>query len=274
MVKIKKQHILFLFLVITLITISSCTKPECKTSADCGSRTCYLSKCEEKKCVYTLQRNCCGNRINESIEDGKPGSQCTCPKDYGKCEGKGKIKIGSRLEDATYVYHYCNAENKCILGINEKDIAMQNFLDTINTGIFKASSVVKYNKPFDVSKDKFEFTVTLEDIKKELVLPIMLTKIRLLYNSENTRTDLLIAEKELDGILNGIGDQTIMIVPLNLNYRPKELEEAGSLRYSIDYIHLKQVSTGRTVNGTTLYTNETVRGTFSATKPVLFVRTE
>ncbi|MDP3766211.1 MAG: hypothetical protein Q8R04_06895 [Nanoarchaeota archaeon] len=255
------------------MTISSCTKPECKTNADCSSRACFLSKCESKKCAYILERNCCGNRLNESIENGKPGNQCTCPQDYGKCEGKGKIKIGSRLEDATYVHYYCNADNQCILGAEKKDATPQNFLDQINSGFFKASSISKYNKPFEVSREVFEFAVTLDDVSKDLILPVMLTKVKLFFSSEYARTELIIAEKDLDSVLNGVGDKSTISTPLTLNYKPQELEELGSVRYSIDYVYKKQVLSGKTVNGTNIFSNETVRATFTApAKPIFFVR--
>lgn len=256
-----------------MVIVSSCSKPECKTSADCSSRTCTLSKCEDSKCVYTLQRNCCGNRINESIENGKPGSQCTCPADYGKCEGKAKIRIGSRLEDAAFAHYYCNADSQCVLGIEKKDIAPLNVLDSINLGFLKASSVVKYNKPFDASRDSFEFKITLDDAGKDLVLPVRLTKVKLLYSSEYTRSELLIAEKDIDAVLNGIGDYAVINLPLTLNYKPQELEEAGSVRYSMDYAYTRQVLSGKTINGTNLYNNETKRDSFTApAKPVFFVR--
>lgn len=274
MVKIKKSQIsLLAFFIIALVTISSCSKPECKTSADCSSRKCTLSKCENSKCVYTLQQNCCGNRINESIEDGKPGSKCTCPLDYGKCEGKGKIKVGSRTEDAVYAHYYCNVDNSCVLGVERKDAVQQNYLDSIDTGFFKASSVVKYNKPFEVSRDIFELKINLDDASKDLVFPVLLAKVKLLYSSEYARNELLIAEQDLSNVLNGIGDQAIINVPLNLNYKPQELEEVGSLRYTIDYTYTKQVVTGRTANGTNKYSPETKRETFKApTKQVFFVR--
>lgn len=276
MIKINKNHIILLaFFVIALLALGSCAKPECKTSADCSSRKCFLSQCDKGKCVYALQRNCCGNRINDTIEDGKPGSSCTCPEDYGKCEGKGKVKIGSRMEDAAYAHYYCNPNEQCVLGVEKKDIVPQNFLDPINPGFFKASSVAKYNKPFDVSRDNFEFKITLDDVSKDLVLPIRLTKVKLLFNSEYARTEQLIAEQDLSGILNGIGDESLIHVPLNLNYRPQELEEIGSIRYGIDYSYTKKVASGKTVNGTIIYTNEIVRTTFTApTKPVYFVRSE
>jgi hypothetical protein len=219
-----------------------------------------------------MQLNCCGNKLRESIENGKPGNQCTCPDDYGKCEGKPKVKIGTRSENATYLQYLCNVDNQCVLGIDKEDVAPQNFLDTINLALFKASAIVRYNKPFDVNRDSFELTITLDDIGKDLVLPISLTRVKLLFNSESTRTEQLIAEEDIDSVLNGFGDKAIIRMQLNLNYRPEEIEESGGLRYLVDYAHKKQVKV-RVINGTTQYTNETVRGTFSSpNKPVLFVR--
>lgn len=267
---------MFLFLAVILIIVSSCAKSECKASSDCLSKACSLSKCENKKCVYVEQKNCCGNEVKEGIENGKPGNKCTCPQDYGKCEGKGKIQIGSRTEDAAYAHYYCNADDQCVLGVEKNDVTPQSFLDLINTGFFKASSVAKFNKPFEISKDLFEFKITLDDINKDLILPIRITKVKLLYNSGgSSRSELLIADKSLDDILNGIGDQVIITTPLTLNYKPGQLEEIGSLRYIIDYSYTKKVLSGKTVNGTNLYNNETVRETFtSPSKQVFFVRSE
>ncbi|MBI4143262.1 hypothetical protein HY487_00090 [Candidatus Woesearchaeota archaeon] len=256
-----------------MVALSSCSKPECRTSADCAQRTCFMAKCQDKKCAYELQDNCCGNRINDTVENGKPGNQCTCPQDYGKCEGKGKIKIGSRTEDAQFVRYFCNIDNQCVLGVDRRDTNPQNFLDAINPGLFKASSVAKYNKPFDASRDVFEFSITLDDASREIILPVLLTKAKVLYSSEYSRAELLIAEKELDAVLNGVGDRVIISLPLTLNYRPQELEEPGSVRYSIDYAYRKQVLAGKTANNTNIYSNETVRATFTApVKPVFFVR--
>ncbi len=274
MIEIKRRHIvLFLFFAIALIAISGCAKAECRTSADCSPRTCFQPKCEGKKCAYTIQSNCCGNRINDTIEDGKPGSQCTCPQDYGKCEGKGKVKVGSRTDDATYAHYYCNANSQCVLGVEKTDIAPQNFLDTIDIGLFRASSVARYNRPFDAKRDSFEFTVTLDNVGKDLVLPIILTKVRLLFSSEYARTEQLIAEHDLSAALNGVGDSAAINAPLNLNYKPYDVEETGGLRYVIDYVYKKKSVSGKTANGTNIYSDETVRASFTApVKPVFFVR--
>ena len=274
MIEIKRRHIaLFLFFTIALKAISGCAKPECKTSADCSPRTCFAAKCEDKKCDYSLKQNCCGNRINESIEDGKPGNPCNCPQDYGKCEGKGKVKIGSRLEDAAYVRYLCNADSQCVLGVDKNDVIQQNFLDTLDIGILKASSVIKYPKPFDVKKDSFEFTLSIDNAAADVILPVRLTKIRLLLSSEYTRTEQLISEQEIDSTLNEIGDQATIRVPINLNYRPQEAEEAGGVRYVMDYVYKKKVLSSRAANGTGIYTDEIVRASFTAPpKPVIFVR--
>lgn len=274
LIKIKRIHIiLFLLFTTTLIIISSCTKPECKTSSDCASRACYLPKCENQKCVYGLQLNCCGNRINESIENGKQGNKCTCPQDYGKCEGKGKVKVKSKVQDASYLHYYCNEDKECVLGVEESDIIAQNVLDIINVRFFKASSIVNYNKPFDVGNDDFKIKITLDDISKDLVLPIELKNIRLLYHSEYTKSELVIGEKELDVSIEEVGEPVTISVPLNLEYKPKEIEEAGSIRYSIDYTYTKRIPSGRGDDGNVLYKEELVRERFnSPIKQVFFVR--
>lgn len=277
MIKIERNNlILFLLFVIALLTVSSCTKPECKNSADCvASKLCTVAKCEKSKCIYLPQRNCCGNGIKDSIENGKPGNKCTCPQDYGKCEGKGNITIGSRTEEAKYVRYYCNDDNQCVFGVDKKEVIPQTILDSINVGFFKVSSIVRYNNQFDINKDNFEFSVTLDDVSKDLVLPVHLTRIKLLFNSQYARVEQLIADKDLSIMLNGIGEQATISTKLNLGYRPQELEDSGSLKYSIDYMYTKRVLSGRTINGTNLYNDEIVRATFTAPqKPVFFVRSE
>lgn len=274
MIKINKSHVLLIVIfTAALVIMSSCAKPECSTSADCLSKTCSLPRCDSGKCAYAPQSSCCGNEVKESVESGKLGNQCTCPSDYGKCEGKGKIKIGSREEDAQYVKYYCTIDNQCVLGVEKKDVAPQNFLDQITPGFFKASSVIKYNKPFDAGRDTFEFTITLDDLGKDLILPIFLTKAKILYSSEYARAEQLIAEKDVDSVLNGVGDKSSISMPLTLSYKPQQTEETGSIRYSIDYTYKKQVASGRKPSGENIYTNETVRATFTApVKPVFLFR--
>ncbi len=269
------KFILFLLLIAVLFIVTSCAKAECKTSSDCASRICAVSKCEDKKCVYTQQNNCCGNRINETIESGRPGNKCTCPQDYGKCEGKAKVKIGSRIENSVYAHYYCDYNSQCVLGVEKKDVLPQNVLDIINTGFFKASSILKYSKPFDMNRDVFEIKITLDDTHKDLVLPVKITGIKILFKGDFSRSELLIAEKNFENLLNNIGESTTINVPLNLGYKPPEVEEAGVLKYTVDYSYTKRVPSGRTPTGDTIYAEEVAREKFnSPTKQVFFVRSE
>ena len=277
MIKIKKNIVIFLFLVILLLALSACKKEkvECTTSADCLQKTCYISKCANNKCLYNLQRNCCGNNLQDEIENGKSGNKCTCPQDYGKCEGKGKIKKLGRSENTTYLYYHCDEQDECVFNFNDKDIEIQNFFETISVGFFKASVVITYNKPVDASKGTFKFKVSLDDTGKDLVAPVHLTKLKLLYSTELSNAEQLTAEKDLDSSLTNIGDEILIETPLNLGYKPREVEETGSIRYIIDYVYNKRVASGKTQNGTIIYTTEPVRSTFtSMSKPVFFVRSE
>lgn len=275
MIKIKGDKIVILLLLILgVIIISSCSKTECKTNTDCISKVCTISKCESNKCALTPQKNCCGNGIMEAIENGKPGNKCTCPQDYGRCEGKAKINYLSRIEDAKYLQYICNSGNNCVLGVEKPNIFPQNFLDPINIGYFKASLVLKYNKPFDVSNDIFEFAITLDDVSKGLVLPVKLTKIKIFLTSQSSRSELLVAEKDIDNSLQDIGSKSIINVPLNLDYRPQEVEEQGSIRYSLSYTYVKSDNSARLSNGTYTFSSEPVRESFSGIgKPIFLIRT-
>ena len=221
-----------------------------------------------------MQSNCCGNRINESIESGKSGSKCTCPQDYGICEGKPQVKRGARAEDATYAKYLCNGAEKCVVGIDSSDVAPQNFLDAMSTAYFKASAVVKYNKPFDMASDTFDIKITLDDLGKELKPPITFINTRILFSGESSRTELLIAEESLEEKLDTIGSPVTISVPLNLDYKPAQVEESGAIRYVLDYNYIKKVPSGRDSYGNPLYTEEPAREKFtSPPKQVLLVRT-
>jgi len=261
----KNTRILLLILIIaSILLISACAKKECKTSADCGAKTCFTPKCGDGKCSYVIQKNCCGNRLKDSIENEKPGNQCTCPEDHGKCEGTAKIKIGSRTEDARYLKLFCTQDQECKLSVDPKDVQPQNFLDAISIGYFKASIVTSLNKPFDLNEDSITLKATLDDASKDVSFPIQFSKIKILYASETSRQEQLIAEKQIDASFSNIGDETTIAVPLNLNYRPQQPEESGSIRFTIDYTFLKKIAQGKNEDGTTKYSEEISRGSYSS----------
>ena len=256
--------------LIAIIAIG-CTKAECSKSSDCLSKTCTISTCEKSKCSYTAEPNCCGNGLKESIKNGKPGNKCTCPQDFGKCDGKGKIILGKITKDAVYATYYCDSGNQCVLGVDKNDVNPQNFLDGISIGYFKASSVIKYNKPFDINKDYFEFKISLDDANSDLMLPITITSVKIMYTGQYSGSELLVAEKVLNSTLDNIGSTITISVPLNLDYRPHDIEETGSMRYSFDYTYAKKVQSGKSVNGTISYKQQVIREKFSATSKQLFM---
>ncbi len=274
--KPKRNKVALLLLLIAMLAIAGCSRPECKADGDCSPKKCFSSRCESGKCSYSFQNNCCGNKISENTEDGKLGNKCTCPADYGKCEGKGKIQFGLKSEDARYLHYYCDGNEQCVLGVERNDVVPQNFLDPIAAGFFKATSVISYNSPFDIKNDIFEYAITLDDTSKGMAFPIELTKIRLMFNGESA-AEMLVAEQDLghDSRLNSIGDKLVIRMPLNLGYKPREIEEAGSLRYGIDYNYIKSVPSGKAADGTLIYSPEIVREKFSSpSKRVFFVRSE
>src|SRR3989344_6723548 len=105
---------LFLILSALLVIISACNKEksECKASSDCLQKACFTPKCTEGKCSQIVQRNCCGNGMQDELENGKPGNKCTCSHDYGKCEGKAKVQVMGRLQNTTYLYYFCNDQDE------------------------------------------------------------------------------------------------------------------------------------------------------------------
>lgn len=276
MIKIKPNKIIFtVLLILVLLLLGSCSKSECKATADCPSKACALPRCDGGSCVYAQQANCCGNGIKDPLEDGKPGDKCSCPKDYGKCEGVPKVKVGSREQDAVYAKYYCNQYSRCVMGVSPGDASLQTFLDNVYDEYFEASSVVRYNKPFDMRKDSFEIKFTIDDANENIVMPVTLTGARILYTGVSSRSEQLIASKEIDVPITGVGESNALIVPLNLGYKPQEAEEAGSFRYVLDYTYTKNVQTGRDSRGNPTYEKEFVRSKYnSLSKQVFLVRSE
>ena len=137
MFKIKHKLLLLVFAsLLLLILANGCGKPaECEVNADCGKRTCSAALCVDQQCKYSAVQNCCGNKINESIESGKPGNSCTCPADYGACAGKAKIQAGSRTYDAQYAQYFCK-NDECVLGVPPEEARPVTLLDEGEFGLF------------------------------------------------------------------------------------------------------------------------------------------
>lgn len=275
MIRINKSVLISLMII--LFVIGGCDKGECSSDSDCtfsmcdttASRPCVeVTRCIDHECVCDVKRNCCGNKIKDNIEDGLPGNKCTCPEDYGKCSGKGKIQVGSREVDTEYLEYHCE-DNECVFGVDEEDVKEVRLLDEVETNYFMIDSVTTFDNPFEVNKDSFGFRITLKDTQDDIVLPIFLNKIVL------TDGEMLFGELSLNGkVLAGIGDYVEFSVPSRFDL--EELEEERRLSYQIDYEHEITVRDQRLSNGTYTYKQENVRDSYEkrfSTK-IFLVKTE
>lgn len=249
MYKIRHKYIIIIFLIL-IVLISGCKKVECEVNSDCSSKKCNTVKCVDKKCQYSITENCCGNKLKEEIEDGKPGNKCTCPEDYGKCEGKGEIQIGSRTYDTEYLKYLCE-NDECVFGVDEEDIKELTLLDERDFSYFKLETLTTFNQPFDTRKDNFNFRITLKDTSEDLVLPVKINKI-ILRDGE-----VLFGEKDVEQVLNDIGEKITVEVPVT--YDLEQLEEERRLSYKMDYEYTKKVKDERLADGSYSYKDELVR---------------
>jgi len=211
------------------------------------------ASCVKKKCQYSVVKNCCGNGIEEKLENGKQGDKCTCSEDFGKCEGKGSLEIRGRQYDAAYLKYLCNPQKKCIFGVDPKEVIESKLVDERDISFFILETQTTFNKPFNVLADKFKFQVKLKDAGEDLVLPVKISNIQL------KEGEILFGEKNLDKSLNNVG--SIINAEIAVDFRPTQIEEEHSLSYKLDYQYTKKVKTTRT-NGTWDYKEELVRDSY------------
>lgn len=149
MYKIKYKNILLTILLICLIFLSGCGG-ECKESSDCPSKTCYLVKCVDKKCVETSKENCCGNGICEA----KAGeTECSCEEDCGECAEN----VG------TYLEYLCDGD-ECVTDVRKGVIQKASFTDKISIrGVGDISATYTFDQPFNVDGSLFNIRLVLEN---------------------------------------------------------------------------------------------------------------
>jgi len=134
--------------------------------------------------------------------------------------------------------------------MDKGDVKETTLLDERDLSYFKLETLAKFNKPFDTRKDYFNFRISLKDTNDALVLPIKINKI-LLRDGE-----ILFGERNVDQILNGIGDQVTVRVPVT--YELEQPEEQRGLSYKLNYEYTKKVK-DKFVNGSYTYKEELVR---------------
>lgn len=221
-----KIFLLFLLIIFLIFTIS-CSK-ECKRAYDCDKRTCYTPKCEGGVCEYNTINNCCGNGLKELLEDNKPGNECTCPLDYGMCQGN----------NGDYLEKYCN-NNLCVWGVPQGKIQRLVFSEDKSLSLFEIELVSEYDNPFVLGTSNITIKITLKDDNEKLVYPIVFTQFRLFEKN------LLLGQKSTNLKLNQVGDSIELTIPFDFSM--DKSEEQKSVTLKVDYEYMQSTSQGDTL---------------------------
>ena len=248
-----RRPVLLICLLVALIVflVAACggnEEPvsECTRSSDCQQEICKTASCSAGRCSYATKQNCCGNRQQESMEDGKPGNACTCPKDYGNCSGAVKTTVKGKEKAAQYVTNYCDGQLQCVQGINPDVVLPIALTQQLRGTLFTLDLIVEYPNPMIMNKDKVTFKITLREIKDDLDFPIVLKKIQLVNNQR------LFGQLTTGQGFNSRGQTIEVQVPLTGELGI--LESKLALTYKIDEEHGKRVKGARRPDGSYEYT--------------------
>ncbi|MBI4440142.1 hypothetical protein HY638_04180 [Candidatus Woesearchaeota archaeon] len=259
-----KRVVLIAFLLVVVAVIAGCS--ECKDAVDCaGGSACKSTSCDEGKCTYTAQKDCCGNAIKEKTENGKPGNECTCPEDYGECNGKAAMLIKGKKVDATYLEKGC-VSNSCVYAVDQKRVKSTDLTFEKELSFFTVEILVKFNNPFTVGKDKVDVSFKLKDEKEGLEYPIKITAVKLIDGQT-----LFGAKDGLSGSFEQLQDTYSVSLPIT--YQAPLIEEERAVTLRVDYEYKKSVKTTKNEDGTYNYVAETVRDTFDGklSKKIFFL---
>ncbi|PIN79156.1 hypothetical protein COY26_05005 [Candidatus Woesearchaeota archaeon CG_4_10_14_0_2_um_filter_33_10] len=256
-----KTKFIFLLLIFVILLANGCK--ECEINSDCNSKarelySGYSTNCLDvacnvnNKCEINKISNCCGNKI---CETNAGESKCSCEKDCGKCSGKGEIKIGSRTYDTEYLEYGCK-DNECALIIDESLIRGIDLTYDKEFNYFKIGITSSLDQPFNIGISKFNVKIQLEDTDKDLVLPVVITSLKLVER------EVMIGEKEFDGTLNYISDSFIESIPINEDCM-QNIEEDKSLSLVIGYTYIMKERTGYDSEGNPIYENKVKRDTYT-----------
>ncbi|MEM4755928.1 MAG: hypothetical protein QW594_02235 [Candidatus Woesearchaeota archaeon] len=156
-----RKYLIISFFFLFLFVVAGCgEKPECKNDLDCTAGACFVATCNKGACQQTPIDNCCGNKIKEQIESGKPGNSCTCPKDYGACSLDASIP----KDQTKYFMAYCtngnNADSICRIDTNSSMQEEQRSThDLLSDSAKTVKATIVFPTPFNAKKDLFTFHI-------------------------------------------------------------------------------------------------------------------
>lgn len=234
-------------------------KAQCEDDANCtvllikSLTKCQAAYCDAGTCKKKTLANCCGNGVNDTLEDGLPGNKCNCPADYGNCTGNLQYESATgRMTSAKYIQYACVSSlisiPKTTLGINNTnktvyivpqvcdgvyDDAAQRSSQYFNafTGPgFTINFYANYDNPFYKNTSTIQIEMKLNEFDDtKIKAPISFTEIRFM---EGKNVLYRIPTPKI--FLKTIGQSEYAVITLK-NYDFIYPEEAKSVSFSIDY---------------------------------------
>ncbi|MBI4141830.1 hypothetical protein HY484_02825 [Candidatus Woesearchaeota archaeon] len=165
------RHYVLILLVFLLLILAGCEKKECKQDAQCNKQY-YTGKCVENKCQFEkIPKYWCEDTV---------------------CTGKQ----GNLLEK------YCS-NNVCLSGIPPEKTKLTSLVNEHALAGDKFKLTTSFNQPFNVRKDLFETTITLNQ-QSPINTDHKITRVELSGTTKDRRT-ITLADKEINKPLWGAG---------------------------------------------------------------------
>lgn len=234
-----------------MFLVAACAeeKPnECEKSSDCRQETCKTTQCVSGGCTYNTKTNCCGNKQQDQMEDGKPGNACSCPKDYGNCSGIVKTTVKGKEKNAQYVTQYCDVTSQCVKGVEPKTIVPIVLTQQLKHALYTLDVIIAYPNPLIINKDSVSLKLTLREVKPDLDLPLTLKRIMIVDNQR------LFGQLNTNQVFNTVDKTIELSVPVT--GETGLLESKLSLTYKIDEKHAKRIKGNKNPDGSYQYTTQ------------------
>ncbi|MDP7141260.1 MAG: hypothetical protein QF506_02760 [Candidatus Woesearchaeota archaeon] len=235
----KNKFFFIILLIASLLLISGCS--ECKKSTDCEAKSCFTTKCADKKCEYNIKDNCCGN---ERCEDGTVGkdfgeNKGNCQKDCGACSGDA----GKYLKTV-----YDNVSKDCATALDESNVIEDSMADTIDLNQLKLAAVYTYDNPFNIDKSLFNAEIKLDN-KEDIISNVKITQIKVLETvGRGGGGTSIFGEADIDKILwdtDSVAEKDIRLtVPIEGTETEKELTVEVYYEFTKEYRGQDIVTTG------------------------------
>ncbi len=175
------KNFLFVFLTLSLLALSACTRAECKTNTDCIKQH-YTGSCMNRICVYSPIEGECGNSL---CETNAGENKCTCPADCGICAGP----VSPNMEQTC-------VRNSCLESVLPEKIKPVTSTAELAAGGDKIRVTTSYSQPFNMRSDMFDvkFSIITESKYNS---ERRIAKLALMGQTTDKRT-ITLAEKNIN----------------------------------------------------------------------------